>query len=539
MLFASYPFIGFLLLLVPLYYLLPRITKGRVPCLQWAILLGASYIFYWYADPKYLLFILFTTLTSYAAAIWMDREFAAEEAHIAAHASEMTKEERKAYRAARKLVRRRILTCALVLNFGVLAVLKYTGFAVRGVNGVLGLFGADGFTVPSLLLPMGISFYTFQTMGYLIDVYWKKTTAERSLPRLMLFVSYFPQLIQGPISRHSDLARELYVPHAFSAENVYLGLQRVLYGFCKKLIIADRVLVAMKTMLARPTDYTGAYVFFMILLYSVQIYADFTGGIDITIGVSQMLGIKLKENFRRPFSSRSTEEYWKRWHITMGTWFQDYIFYPIAVSSPMLKLSRKAKERFGNGVGRRISVYTCTVATWFLTGLWHGAGLNFIVWGLLNCAVLLISQELKPLYERFRKRFPRLTASRGYAVFMMTRTFLLMGAIRIFDCYRDVLLTFRMLWSMFSTPNLSSFLAGVSRLGLSAFDFVVIGVGILTMYAVSKIGGDADSEQSVRRRLLSRPWLSCTVTGAMLLLVLLLGMYGPGYDASQFIYGQF
>ena len=539
MLFASYAFIGFLLILVPLYYLLPRATKGKLPYLQWVILLIASYVFYWYADPKYLLFILFTTLTSYAAALLMDRGFSREEAYIAAYGGELSKEERKAYRARQKLYRRRILTCALVLNFGVLAVLKYTAFAVRGVNGILDLFGADRLTVPSLLLPMGISFYTFQTMGYLIDVYWKKTTAERNLPRLMLFVSYFPQLIQGPISRHSDLARDLYTPHTFSAESLYLGLQRVLYGFCKKLIIADRVLVAMKTMLAKPNDYEGAYVFFMILLYSVQIYADFTGGIDITIGVSQMLGIKLKENFRRPFSSRSTEEYWKRWHITMGTWFQDYIFYPIAVSSPMLKLSRKGKERFGNGFGRRISVYTCTVATWFLTGLWHGAGLNFIVWGLLNCAVLLISQELKPLYERFRKRFPRMTASRGYTVFMMVRTFLLMGAIRIFDCYRDVGLTFRMLWSILAKPNLPEFLSGVSRLGLSIFDFVVVGVGILVMYAVSKIGGDADSEQSVRRRLLSRPWLSVTVTGAMLLLVLLLGMYGPGYDASQFIYGQF
>lgn len=540
MLFASYEFIGFLCALFLVYYGLPRLFKGKITSMQWPILLIFSYVFYFFCGASYLLFILFTTVSSYTVARLIDRHAKKEDLYFVEH-SALTKEERKAKKAVGKRTRRIILTVGLVLNFGLLAVLKYTAFFVGNLNSVLHTFGAQAsLTVPSLILPMGISFYTFQTMGYLIDVYRRKTEAETNFAKLALFVSFFPQLVQGPISRHSELAPQLYARHAFDLEHFYKGLQRVLWGYCKKLIVADRVMIAIKTLLGSPEQYKGMYVFLLVVCYSVQIYADFTGGIDITIGVAEMLGIRVAENFRRPFASRSTEEYWKRWHITMGTWFQDYVFYPLAVSGSMLKLTKFCREKLGKGVGRRISVYLCTIITWFLTGLWHGAAWNFIVWGLLNCAVLLISQELKPLYERFRKKFPRLTASGGYGAFMAVRTFLLMGFIRIFDCYRNVPLTFSMIGSVFTVPNGQAVLtSGIFGLGLSVFDFAVLGVGILAMYLVSRLGDDATKTGSVRDKLWERPILSALTVGVMLLAILMLGIYGPGYDASQFIYDQF
>ena len=541
MLFASYEFIGLLVVLFLVYYGLPRLFKGKLPSIQWPILLVFSYVFYFFCGPSYLLFILFTTASSYTVARLIARHIRKEDLYLSEHGDILTKEERKARKAAGKRTRRIILAVGLILNFGLLAVLKYTAFFIGNLNSVLHVFGSEAsIAVPSLILPMGISFYTFQTMGYLIDVYRRKTEAQTNPARLALFVSFFPQLVQGPISRHSELAPQLYAPHAFSLECFYKGLQRVLWGYCKKLIIADRIMIAIKTLLESPEQYKGMYVFLLIVFYSVQIYADFTGGIDITIGVAEMLGIRVAENFRRPFASRSTEEYWKRWHMTMGSWFQDYVFYPLAVSGSMLRLTKFCREKLGKGVGRRISVYLCTVITWFLTGLWHGAAWNFIVWGLLNCAVLLISQELKPLYERFRKKFPRLTASGGYGAFMAVRTFLLMGFIRVFDCYRNVPLTFSMIGSVFTVPNGQTALtAGVFGLGLSVFDFAVLGVGILAMYLVSRLGDDATKTGSVRDKLWERPILSALTVGVMLLAILMLGIYGPGYDASQFIYDQF
>ncbi len=528
MLFTSYGFIAFLLVLFLAYYLLPKRW-------QWGLLLTASYVFYWFAGWECFIFIFATTLSAFFIALAMQRRAAKEEEYLTAHKGEMDKETRKAYKAREKKKRFHILLWGLLFNFGILAVLKYTGFAVYNLNGILRSFGGEGFSIPNLLLPMGISFYIFQTMGYLIDVYRGKTHAERNPLKLALFVSFFPQLVQGPISRHSDLASQLYTPHAFDFRGFTYGLQRILWGYFKKLVIADRVLVAMQTLLESPEEYTGAYVFFLILFYSIQIYADFTGGIDITIGIAEALGIRLTENFKRPFSSGSTKEYWRRWHITMGSWFTDYVFYPLSVCRPMMKLSKWSRKTLGAKIGKRVPVYLATIVTWYLTGLWHGAGWNFIVWGLLNCLVILVSQELEPLYDRFRKAFPRLTGSRGYGKFMAARTFLLMGLIRSLDCYRDVGTTFRMWGSMFTDMNPGRALRGFFDLGLDPADWIIIGAGCLLMATVSTLS----AKRSVRDRLYDRPVLSGVLVGGLVLAVLLFGAYSIGYDASQFIYNQF
>jgi len=529
MLFTSYEFLAFLALVFLLYYLLPKKT-------QWVVLLTASYGFYALADLSYLAFILLTTVSSYFAARLMSSMSLRESRYISERSETMTKEEKKAYRAAGKKKRFLVLTAALILNFGVLAVLKYTAFAVNNLNSWLHLFGAEeGFAIPDLILPLGISFYTFATMGYLIDVYRAKTEAEKNPLKLALFVSFFPQLIQGPISRFSDLAPQLTAQHSFERKSFTFGLQRILFGYFKKLVIADRVLVAVNALIETPEEYTGGYVFLLIILYSIQIYADFTGGIDITIGIAEAMGIKLAENFKRPFSSRSTKEYWNRWHITMGTWFTDYVFYPVSVCRPMLWISKKSRSLFGKTIGKRIPVYLATVITWFLTGLWHGAGWNFIVWGLLNCLVILVSQELEPLYAKFRARFPTLTASSPYGAFMAVRTFLLMGLIRSLDCYRDVALTFRMWGSMFTDLGGGIFPEGLSPLGLSAVDYGIVLVSCCAVFLVSRCGREKD----VRERLYERPVLSWCLCGALFIATLMLGAYSIGYSASQFIYNQF
>lgn len=528
MLFTSYTFLAFLCLLFLLYYCIPKRA-------QWVLLLIAGYVFYAFAGLGCLAFIGITTLSSYWTARRMGYFRSKEEAYLSAYREQLDKEARKQYKARQKKKRFAVLLIGLILNFGILAVLKYTGFAVGNWNSLMQAFGRDGISVPDLLLPMGISFYTFQTMGYLIDVYRGKTEVENNLAKLALFVSFFPQLVQGPISRHHDLAQQLYTPHRFDRRGFTYGVQRILWGYFKKLVIADRILGTMKILVSSPDRYQGAYVVLLILLYSAEIYADFTGGIDITVGIAEALGIRLKENFNRPFSSRSTKEYWNRWHITMGSWFTDYVFYPLSVCRPMMRLSKWSRKTLGNRVGKRVPVYLATIVTWFLTGLWHGAGWNFIVWGLLNCAVILISQELEPLYERFHRAFPKLTASAGYEKFMAVRTFLLMGLIRSLDCYRDVPTTFRMWGTMLTVGNWGTVFGGLSSVGITAADGVILAVGCLMMAAV----GSFSKQNNLRECLYDRPILSWTLCGVLIVGVLLFGAYGIGYDASQFIYNQF
>lgn len=529
MLFTSYEFIAFAAALLVLYYIVPKRT-------QWWLLLAASYIFYGLAGTNYLIFIIGLTLTAYVTACIIGRMAATEDNYVQDHKDEMSKDQRKAFRAVGKRRRLIVLTVGLVIGFSVLAVIKYTAFAVTNVNTVLGWFNAGKLTVPQLLLPMGISFYTFQSMGYLIDVYRGKAQPERNLAKFALFVSYFPQLVQGPISRFNDLSAQLCDQHKFEFKNVAFGLERVLWGYFKKLVVADRMLVAVKALMEKPEEYNGMYVFLLIIFYSIEIYADFTGGIDITIGLSEALGIRLAENFKHPFFSKSTKEYWRRWHITMGTWFSDYIFYPLSVSKPMQKLSKKSRALLGNELGKRIPVYLATLATWFLTGLWHGAGWNFIVWGLLNAAIILISQELSPLYNKFHAKFPGASKSNSYAVFSMTRTFLLMGTVRILDCYRNVPLTFKMMGSMFYKFNWGElFNGGVLSLGLGWQDYVVVLVSCVIMIIVSALCEKFD----VRQKLWNRPGLYMVSVVAMLISIIIFGAYGIGYDASQFIYNQF
>ncbi len=528
---TSFVFLLFAAATVALYYLVPG--RGR-----WVVLLAASAVFYAAAGGWYLPFILVTVLSTFAVARLLSRHAARDEAYLSAHKAELSKDERKAYKAKGKRRRFGMLSLGLAFNFGILGVLKYTGFTLGMVNDLLSLFGMAGVKVPSLILPLGISFYTFRTTAYLIDVYRGKCEAATNVAKYALFASFFPTVIQGPICRYGDLYDQLITPHRAEWSNLSAGLLRVLWGLFKKLVVADTLMGAVKLIVGRPEDFGGMYVLFLIILYSAVIYGDFTGGIDITIGISRMLGIRMTENFDRPFSSKSTAEYWNRWHITMGSWFTDYIFYPLSICRPMQRLTKWSRAHLGRVVGMRVPVYLATLFTWFLTGLWHGASWNFIVWGVLNGVVILISRELEPLYAKFRKRAPRLAGSAFWGGLACVRTFFLMGSIRILDCYRDVPVTFRAFGSLFTDWGTWRDLAGgavLDRLGLSPATCIVVALATVLIFFVSRAG----KKESVADRLVSRPVLWTAACTGLVLAVLLCGSWGIGFDAGAFIYGIF
>ena len=528
---TSFPFLVFAAVTVLVYYLVPK--RG-----QWMVLLAASALFYGAAGGWYLPFILVTILSTYFLARIMASHAKRDEDYIAAHKADMPKEERKAYKAAGKKKRFRMLTAGLVFNFGILAVLKYTGFTVSIVNDVMGLFTESRLDIPSLILPLGISFYIFRSTAYIIDVYRGKAQAATHLGKYALFIAFFPAVMQGPICRYNDLAGQFDTPHQAEWTNLSAGLARVLWGMFKKLVVADTLMGPVKTIVGSPADFGGMYVLLLIILYSAVIYGDFTGGIDITIGLSRMLGLKLTENFNRPFSSRSTAEYWNRWHITMGSWFTDYVFYPLSICTSMQKLTKWSRAHLGKAIGMRFPVYLATLFTWFLTGLWHGASWNFIVWGVLNGVIILISRELEPLYGKFRKKFPKLTSSAVYGGFACVRTFFLMGAVRILDCYRDVPITFKAFGSMFYDFSHWGDLANGScleKLGLTLPVCLMVGLATVLIFFVSRAG----KETPVADRLAERPVLWTLACLGLAVAVLIFGSYGIGFDAGAFIYTTF
>ena len=527
MLFTSLPFVLFLAATLLLYYIIPK-------KLQWGFLLVASYVFYALADLRYLIFIMTTTVTVWYVAKRVEAINLEQKAYIKAHKGELSKEDKAIYKARVKRRRWHWLLLGLLFNLGILSVTKYTNFVIANLNSLL--HGAATLQLVDMIVPLGISFYTFQSLGYLIDVYRGKQEAQHHLLKFALFVSFFPQLAQGPISRYGNLAPTLLAEHSFERKTFSYGLMRILWGYFKKVVIADRIITGVTTLIG-DSQYTGAYVFCAMFFYAFELYCDFTGGIDITIGIAEAMGIRVTENFNLPYFSKNIKEYWNRWHITMGSWFTDYIFYPISVCGPMLKLSKWSRSHLPKAIGKRVTVYLSCFVVWLATGIWHGAAWNFVAWGLTNYVVIMVSQELEPLYAKFHARFGW-KGKTAYEIFQILRTVVLMSAIRMFDCYRDVPLTFRMMGSMFTSFRLSTFWDGsLLQIGLSSSDYAVLLIGFAVVLSVSLIKLKAGN---VRDILYEKPaFLFYQMMAVLLIAILVLGAYGVGYDSSQFIYTQF
>ena len=523
--FQSPWFLAALPVLFLLYYTLPKKA-------QWPLLLLASLGFYAMAGLWGLLFVVVSVASSYLVALRIDQLKRRQKACVAQHRDNMTRNARKAYNARQKRRQRWWLIAGMALNFGLLAATKI--WAMPWVVNRLGM---------NLLVPIGISFYTFRIMGYLIDVFWDKTTAQRNPFKLALFTIFFPYVWQGPISRYAHVSESLLSPKNFNWANFERGLQRMIWGYFKKMVIADRLMISAGYLVQNPGEYSGMFALWAMVVWSAALYADFTGGIDITIGIAQCLGVKVEENFLSPFRAKDIFDYWRRWHITMGTWFRDYVFYPISVARPMRKCPT------------RLKIHIATLITWFTTGIWHGVAWNFIAWGLANGVVIMISQELIPFYKRFHKRFPKLrgatprqelqqtnanskptTLHRLYGVFEIARTFFLLTLIRSFDIYLNVPLTLRHIGSIFVRPQFGAFLRYFGEhsdwFGLSRLDWLVAALAIALLVAAPWFRRPHASAPE-RKRPHALFW------AALVLAIFVFGIYGLNFDMTDFFYTQF
>lgn len=528
MLLVSYEFLAFLAALAVLYYLIP----GRF---QWCLLLVASYLFYAVSGVKMMGFILITTVSVW----WLGKKIGQIHEECASYikSHDLTREEKKRYRAGIKRRQWRLLVVGLVFNFGILAVLKYTNFTLENVNALLHLFGSGtslGFV--NWLLPLGVSYYTFQSAGYLIDVYRKKYAPEQNLGHLALFVSFFPQLIQGPISRFDEMKEQYFTTHRADSRNIFFGMQRMLWGYFKKLVVADRLLPVILAVSQDMETWQGIYVWIGMICYTIQIYADFAGGIDIVIGAAQIFGICLPENFNRPYFSKTVPEYWRRWHMSLMMWLREYIFYPSSVCGPVNRLTRFAKGHLGDGIAKRVPVYSASILVWLVVGIWHGATWGYVVWGLIHCTILLAAQEVAPLKRRFHQRYG-LEGKTWFSVIQVLRTLLILSLVQMLEYYHTVSNMLRMQWNMFTASSFSQLFDGrLPELGLTGADWIAALAGTGLMLVVSLV----QRKGSVREQLGARPfWVRALVWYLLLVAVLVFGAYGQGYDASQFIYNQF
>ncbi|PWK79873.1 D-alanyl-lipoteichoic acid acyltransferase DltB (MBOAT superfamily) [Mucilaginibacter oryzae] len=470
MLFNSLLFLLFFLIVTPVYYLLPH--KAR-----WGWLLAASCYFYMYFKPVYILIIFFTIVVDYIAGILIER-------------SEGSK---------RKL----FLILSLTANIGVLAFYKYFNFLAENINFIGSSFHAPEIPLLNFVLPIGLSFHTFQAMSYTIEVYRGNQQAERHLGIYSLYVMFYPQMVAGPIERPQHILPQLHRVNNYSTENLVTGIFLMLVGLLKKVVIADRLGLYVDPLFANLHAHSALDMIVGIFFFAFQIYCDFSGYSDIAVGAALTLGIRLMRNFNYPFTSTSITEYWRRWHISLSTWLSDYVFTPILIN----------KRDWGKG-----AIYFALLVTFFISGLWHGAGWPFIIWGLLHAVAMCYEVYTKKRRGKLAKKLP----PRLYQSLSVVFTFMYLLFAWIFFRAHTIQDAFFMLGHIVTFNNMSYTAAGlmsVKEIFYCLAIIIILMTGEKSLYKIE--------EWSIAKKVLASVML--------LVLCYFLGVF----NEAQFIYFQF
>ena len=411
-----------------------------------------------------------------------------------------------------------LLALLLVLDMGAMVFLKYYP-TVTGAN---------------LLLPIGLSYFTFQSAGYLIDVYRGKAEAQKNPLRAWLFIGYFPQLSQGPISSWKELGGQLMTGHRLEPEQFSSGFLLMLWGYFKKMVVADRLALTTTALLSEGTK-PGWYVLGGVVLYTVRLYLDFSGGMDAIRGISRMAGIELPENFRRPFFSQSVAEYWRRWHITLGAWFRTYLLYPFTTSRFGIALGKKATALFGKKAGRVVPSAVATLLVFLLIGIWHSASWTAVIFGAYFGVVMSASMLLDPLWKTMRTTL-NLPKKGWMTPVRLARTWLLILLAQYFAFTFDPSQSFSLLGQTFGSWSFAGF-SEMTEAIMVAREWIIAGAGCVIVLIVDLLcekkidvcGGLARGHFFFRWPILL----------LLILAILIFGMYGTGYDAAAFLYTQF
>ena len=418
--FVSLGFLLFIAVLFGAYYAVPK-------RFQWVILLLASLVFYTFAGYAGLLFILVTAVTIHFGALKLQSMGEKQAAWLKAHKAELSKEERNLAKQRGQRKKRLLLAAVLLFNFGILCLFKYFDLGGRSFSLP---FGGEPVLTFTFIVPLGLSFYTFQSTGYLIDVYWENIQAEPNYFKTLLFISFFPQITQGPISVYEDLSKELFAEHTYSYQDFSRGARRFIWGMFKKVLIADALAPYVTGVFSDYASYPGYIALCAAFGYSIQIYTDFSGYMDMACGVSQIFGIRLTENFDRPYFAKSIAEYWRRWHISLGVWFKRYLYYPVAMAKWNKKLGKNV-SMWSKGFGRNVPAAIALIATWAATGIWHGSNAGYLVWGLLNGAFIIVSLWTDPVFAGWKKKLNINEAAFPWRAYVTIRTFILVTFIKV------------------------------------------------------------------------------------------------------------
>lgn len=527
----TYTSVLFLFVLLPISVLLYQLVPQRH---RWKVLLLISYLFFYSISGKLLGYLLLSTISMYYFGLWLGK------CKTDYNEQRRTSENKKALKVSYGKKKFRILWLGMIMQIAILVVLKYSQFFCGNINEVLKAFSSP-VLIPKIkfIVPIGISFYTLQVLSYLLDIYYQKIEPDRNLGRLALYLSFFPTILEGPICRYSQTAVVLHQGNSVTYKNFTYGSQRILWGLFKNFIIADRLNMLVERVFDKPiAHYGGVVIIVASVLYTFQLYANFSGSIDITIGVGEIFGVTIPENFRQPFFSKTASEFWRRWHITLGTWLKDYIFYPISLTKFVKNLGKDSKAKFGKHMGQIIPSSIALFGVWTCNGLWHGTGWQYIFYGMYYFVLILLGNTFEPWIHNLMDTLKIKRESIPYRTVQTIKMLVIIFIGELFFRAKSLSSGLKMFGSIFTEFRWSTFTDGsLLRLGLTNHDYVAVLFGLIAMLIVSIL-----HEKGISIRDKIAGWNIYYRWGffyATIMIIIILGAYGDVYIPPKLIYAGF
>ncbi len=513
----------FLPLVMLAYQLAPK-------CRRWYVLLASSLAFFWMISGRLILWGLITAGITYGTAILIDRYQGAVK---------RTDRHDKDVRGTLQKRMKRVLQAGLLGTVGILVVLKYSTFTLKTAEQVIQHLGGNAsFSAPTILVPVGISFYTLQAVSYLLDVYWKREQAERNFFRVLLFLTFFPTLMEGPILQWGDTKEALYAGESITGESIAQGSLRIIWGLFKRMIVADRLNTVVTVLYLPNKEYTGAMILLTAVVTTVQLYLEFAGTIDIVIGSARIFGIRVPENFRQPFEAKSAAEFWRRWHITLGRWFKNYIFYPVTTSDTVKKWNKYSRPKYGKYITMVGTSAMALFPVWILNGLWHGPKWPYILYGVYYFIILLAEVALQPVGAGMRRAIHVSDDNIWIQRWHQVRTWgIILTGEMIFraETFRQFL---KMCRNLFHGPFINEKMAvDMLHLKLDIGDWFVVLAGTAVVFAVDYF---LERKPDLLEKVPSLPIVPrWGIYYALILSIAVFGAYGAGYQTVDLIYAGF
>ncbi len=496
-------------------------------------LLVASYVFFCFISGRLVVYLLISTFTLHYFGLWLDRLQGERKKALA----DLPREEKKRIKKQFDRRQNEVVVFALLVHIGLLFAIKYSRFFATNVNLLLEPFNLQ-MAIPKMAVPIGISFYTMQAVSYIIDVRRGEVKADSNVFHLGLYLVFFPQIIEGPIARYNETGAKLFEAKNLEYKNLSNGFIRILYGILKKVLVADRLEPFVKAVFDGYNTYDGGMLALGVLAYTCQLYMDFSGTMDLVIGTGELFGITLPENFRQPFFSKNISDFWSRWHITLGTWFKDYIFYPVSLSKGMKKFSAFGRKHFNAQVGALMSGSIALFLVWLANGLWHGAAWTYIFFGMYHFVLIVLGSIFEPLMQKLFEKIKIDRNSFGVSSLRIIKTFFFIVIGELFFRAKTLDSAFVMLKGIFTNFTLDGIREGqIFKTGIDLYDVIIVLAVVAFVFFISilKEKNVQIREEFGKLNIVIR-WVALIV---LIIIIVIFGAYGTGYAVVEPMYANF